>query len=42
MVNRQQLDPDKQTILMSAGAFGVSKGFDTMITDILAKVQMHK
>ena len=31
------LDPDKQTILMSAGAFGVSKGFDTMITDILAK-----
>lgn len=22
---------------MSAGAFGVSKGFDTMITDILAK-----
>lgn len=25
------LDPEKQTILMSAGAFGVSKGFDKMI-----------
>lgn len=31
------LDPDKPTILMSAGAFGVSTGFDTMIKEILAK-----
>ena len=31
------LDTDKPTILMSAGAFGVSKGFDQMITAILDK-----
>ncbi|GGI30319.1 diglucosyl diacylglycerol synthase [Staphylococcus chromogenes] len=29
------LDPNAQTILMSAGAFGVSKGFDQMIQRIL-------
>ena len=32
-----QLNPDKPTILMSAGAFGVSKGFDEMITSILER-----
>ncbi|EKU48112.1 diglucosyl diacylglycerol synthase [Staphylococcus massiliensis] len=30
-----KLDPDRETVLMSAGAFGVSKGFDEMITSIL-------
>ncbi|MCO4330894.1 diglucosyl diacylglycerol synthase [Staphylococcus hyicus] len=32
---QHQLDPNAQTILMSAGAFGVSKGFDQMIQRIL-------
>ncbi|MDQ7193091.1 diglucosyl diacylglycerol synthase [Staphylococcus felis] len=31
----QGLNPEAQTILMSAGAFGVSKGFDTMIQRIV-------
>lgn len=31
------LDPNKPTILMSAGAFGVSKGFDQMIKETLAQ-----
>ncbi|MBO1199367.1 diglucosyl diacylglycerol synthase [Staphylococcus simiae] len=42
-INRNQwlenhnLDPNKHIILMSAGAFGVSSGFNTMITDILSQ-----
>ena len=34
-LRQNNLDPDKPTILMSAGAFGVSKGFDQMIQEIL-------
>ncbi|MBU5271415.1 diglucosyl diacylglycerol synthase [Staphylococcus caprae] len=34
---KHHLDPNKPTILMSAGAFGVSKGFDYMINEILDK-----
>lgn len=36
-LSQQHLDPSKPTILMSAGAFGVSKGFDYMINNILEK-----
>ncbi|WP_251519437.1 MULTISPECIES: diglucosyl diacylglycerol synthase [Staphylococcus] len=35
-LQQNNLDPSKPTILMSAGAFGVSKGFDQMIKEILA------
>ena len=41
-LSQQHLDPSKPTILMSAGAFGVSKGFDYMINNILEKVQIRK
>ncbi|MDK9845424.1 MULTISPECIES: diglucosyl diacylglycerol synthase [Staphylococcus] len=34
-LRQNNLAPDKPTILMSAGAFGVSKGFDQMIQEIL-------
>lgn len=34
-LRQNSLAPDKPTILMSAGAFGVSKGFDQMIQEIL-------
>ncbi|PTE40719.1 diglucosyl diacylglycerol synthase [Staphylococcus equorum] len=34
-LRQNHLAPDKPTILMSAGAFGVSKGFDQMIQEIL-------
>lgn len=34
-LRQNSLTPDKPTILMSAGAFGVSKGFDQMIQEIL-------
>lgn len=34
-LRQNHLDPNKSTILMSAGAFGVSKGFDQMIQEIL-------
>ena len=34
-LSQNHLDPEKPTILMSAGAFGVSKGFDQMIQEIL-------
>ncbi|TGQ05289.1 diglucosyl diacylglycerol synthase, partial [Mesorhizobium sp. M00.F.Ca.ET.217.01.1.1] len=34
-LRQNNLNPDKPTILMSAGAFGVSKGFGQMISDIL-------
>ncbi|MFQ3853582.1 diacylglycerol glucosyltransferase [Staphylococcus equorum] len=34
-LRQNHLNPDKPTILMSAGAFGVSKGFDQMIQEIL-------
>lgn len=34
-LHQNSLAPDKPTILMSAGAFGVSKGFDQMIQEIL-------
>ena len=37
-LSKHHLDPNKPTILMSAGAFGVSKGFDYMINEILEKV----
>ncbi|MCG1654769.1 diglucosyl diacylglycerol synthase [Staphylococcus epidermidis] len=36
-LSQQHLDPSKPTMLMSAGAFGVSKGFDYMINNILEK-----
>ncbi|MFH4935804.1 diglucosyl diacylglycerol synthase [Staphylococcus cohnii] len=36
-LRQNNLNPDKPTILMSAGAFGVSKGFGQMISDILTK-----
>ncbi|EEQ80319.1 diglucosyl diacylglycerol synthase [Staphylococcus warneri] len=36
-LSKHHLDPDRPTILMSAGAFGVSKGFDQMINEILEK-----
>ncbi|EHJ07383.1 diglucosyl diacylglycerol synthase [Staphylococcus simiae] len=36
-LNKHNLDPNKHIILMSAGAFGVSSGFNTMITDILSQ-----
>ncbi|UDI78693.1 diglucosyl diacylglycerol synthase [Staphylococcus taiwanensis] len=36
-LKQNNLDPDKPTILMSAGAFGVSKGFEDMIESILEK-----
>lgn len=36
-LSKYHLDPDRPTILMSAGAFGVSKGFDQMINEILEK-----
>ncbi|WP_306432212.1 MGDG synthase family glycosyltransferase, partial [Staphylococcus haemolyticus] len=36
-LQKHHLNPDKPTILMSAGAFGVSKGFDYMIDSILKK-----
>lgn len=36
-LSKHHLDPNKPTILMSAGAFGVSKGFDYMINEILEK-----
>ena len=36
-LKKHNLDPNKHTILMSAGAFGVSSGFNTMITDILTE-----
>ena len=36
-LTQNQLDPNKPTILMSAGAFGVSKGFDEMINDTLLR-----
>ncbi|MGO1758469.1 diglucosyl diacylglycerol synthase [Mammaliicoccus vitulinus] len=33
-LSKHKLDPDKKVILMSAGAFGVSTGFSTMISQI--------
>lgn len=33
-LSKHKLDPDKKVILMSAGAFGVSTGFSTMISKI--------
>ncbi|WP_239750717.1 diglucosyl diacylglycerol synthase [Mammaliicoccus sp. H-M34] len=33
-LTKHKLDPDKKVILMSAGAFGVSTGFSTMISKI--------
>lgn len=36
-LTQHHLNPDKPTILMSAGAFGVSKGFEYMIENILEK-----
>ncbi|ATH60568.1 MULTISPECIES: diglucosyl diacylglycerol synthase [Staphylococcus] len=36
-LRQNNLNPEKPTILMSAGAFGVSKGFGQMINDILTK-----
>lgn len=36
-LKQHHLDPHKPTILMSAGAFGVSKGFDQLIQSILDK-----
>ena len=36
-LSKHHLDPNKPTILMSAGAFGVSKGFNYMINEILEK-----
>ncbi|MCD8890797.1 MULTISPECIES: diglucosyl diacylglycerol synthase [Staphylococcus] len=36
-LRQNNLNPEKPTILMSAGAFGVSKGFGQMIYDILTK-----
>ncbi|MDU3139557.1 MAG: diglucosyl diacylglycerol synthase [Staphylococcus lugdunensis] len=36
-LRKHKLDPEKPTILMSAGAFGVSKGFDQLIKAILDK-----
>ncbi|AMY05298.1 diglucosyl diacylglycerol synthase [Staphylococcus condimenti] len=36
-MHKNHLDPNRPTILMSAGAFGVSKGFDVMISDILER-----
>ncbi|MBW4835821.1 MAG: diglucosyl diacylglycerol synthase [Staphylococcaceae bacterium] len=36
-LSKHHLDPNKPTILMSAGAFGVSKGFDYMINETLEK-----
>lgn len=36
-LKKYHLDPKKNTILMSAGAFGVSKGFEHMIERILEK-----
>ncbi|MCJ1656743.1 diglucosyl diacylglycerol synthase [Staphylococcus sp. NRL 16/872] len=36
-LTKHRLNPDKPTILMSAGAFGVSKGFEYMIENILEK-----
>ncbi|MCY1037602.1 diglucosyl diacylglycerol synthase [Staphylococcus nepalensis] len=36
-LRQNNLNPEKPTILMSAGAFGVSKGFEQMINDILTK-----
>ncbi|BGE82867.1 diglucosyl diacylglycerol synthase [Staphylococcus petrasii] len=36
-LTQHHLDPEKPTILMSAGAFGVSKGFEYMIENILEK-----
>lgn len=38
-LRQHHLDPEAQTILMSAGAFGVSKGFDEMIQRILDESQ---
>ncbi|ARJ51452.1 diglucosyl diacylglycerol synthase [Staphylococcus lutrae] len=38
-LRQHQLDPNARTILMSAGAFGVSKGFDHMIQRILNENQ---
>jgi UDP-N-acetylglucosamine:LPS N-acetylglucosamine transferase len=39
-LSKHHLDPDRPTILMSAGAFGVSKGFDQMINEILEKSKL--
>ncbi|MBL7572872.1 diglucosyl diacylglycerol synthase [Staphylococcus saccharolyticus] len=36
-LSKHHLDPNKPTILMSAGAFGVSKGFNYMINETLEK-----
>lgn len=36
-MRHNRLNPKCPTILMSAGAFGVSKGFETMIADILER-----
>ncbi|MCP6565210.1 hypothetical protein NL503_27940, partial [Klebsiella pneumoniae] len=36
-MRQNRLDPNRPTILMSAGAFGVSKGFESMIADILER-----
>lgn len=36
-MHQNRLDPNRPTILMSAGAFGVSKGFESMIADILER-----